>query len=887
MSADPQQKRLVLVDGAGYAYRAFYAIRALSNSKGHPTNAVYGFVRMLLKLVAEHKPDYLAVCFDVAAPTFRHNEFAGYKAHRKPTPPELVVQLPLIREAVGAYNVPIVEKAGFEADDVIATLARQGERAGMDVLILTGDKDMMQLVGDRIRIISAGKEDTVYDAAGVREKFGVPPEGIRDLLCLTGDASDNVPGVKGVGPKTAAALIADYGTLERLYERLDEVKSAALREKLLSAREAVFANRRLIAIKEDIDTGVTVADLAVRPPDIPKLAVLFKELEFTGLLKDILVHEEAPGTAYRCVTTSDDLGRLACQLAKSGGFVIDTETTDVDPMRAELVGAAFCWDEADSYYVALGHGIDGACFAETLRPVLENPAVKKFGHNVKYDRCVLLNAGIDLRGIQFDTMIAHYLLNPSKLRHNLGELAMEYLGCKMTSIRDLIGEGKKRKTMRDVPLEEVSRYACEDAVVTLRLKKLFERQLADRGVAALFRDIEMPLVDVLVAMEREGIAIDEQLLRDMGKDFEAKLSQLLGRIYILAGEEFNVNSPKALAQILFEKLKLPQKRKTKTGYSTDVDVLTSLARSHELPQEILAYRQLAKLKSTYIDVLPTLVNPRTGRVHTSFHQAVTATGRLSSSDPNLQNIPVKTELGREIRRAFVPRGEGYSLVGADYSQIELRILAHLSQDQALIHAFRNDIDIHNFTAGLVFGADTEAVTDDMRRKAKVVNFGIIYGMSPYGHARDLVIADADAKAFIDEYFKRYPGVYQFIQDTVARARHDKYVTTLFHRKRFIPDIQSANFAVRQFSERTAINTPIQGSAADIIKLAMIQVAREIQERGMRTRMLLQIHDELILDVPRDELILAQEMVRRRMEGVVKLDVPIRVAVSAGKSWAEI
>jgi len=882
-------KKLFLIDGAGYAYRAFYAIQALANSRGQPTNAVYGFVRMLLKILEVHKPDYVAVCFDLAAPTFRHKEFKDYKAHRKPTPPELIDQLPVIRDIIGAYRIRIVEREGYEADDLIATLARRGEREGAEVFILSSDKDLMQLVNDRIRMISAGKEEFVYDSRAVEEKFGVRPDMIADLLCLTGDAADNIPGVPGVGVKTAAALLAQFGSVEKIFENLNGVKGEKLRKNLADHKAAVIANRGLVVVKEDLDIDCGLADLVPQEPDRDRLITLFKEMEFTGLLKDMLVHEAVPGTRYHCIGTVAGYEEFLRTLRGVKGFVIDTETTDVDPMRAELVGAAFSWSEDDAYYVALAGEISPERFIRDLKPILEDPAVEKYGQNIKYDKVVLLHYGVDLKGISFDTMVAHYLLNPSKPRHNLGELAMEYLNYKMTSIRELIGEGKKEISMKDVPLADISKYACEDAVVTLRLKKIFEPQLKEKGIDALFYGMEMPLIDVLAAMEYAGMTVDEDLLREMGKECALRLEQITRRIYALAGEEFNINSPKALGAILFEKLKLPVKRKTKTGYSTDADVLAALAKVHELPQEVVNYRQLAKLKSTYIDVLPQIVNPATGRVHTSFNQTVTATGRLSSSEPNLQNIPVKTELGRQIRQAFIPRKDAgdYVLLGADYSQIELRILAHLSQDHALLHAFKHDRDIHSYTAGLVYGADPEAVTEEMRRKAKVVNFGIVYGMSPYGLAQDLGVSDAEAKAFIDAYFERYPGVYQYIQDTIKKARHDKYVTTIFHRRRSIPDITSANFAIRSFSERTAVNTPIQGSAADIIKLAMIALHKEILAEGLASRMLLQIHDELIFEVPAREVARFRPMVKKLMEGVVQLAVPVRVDINVGKSWADI
>ncbi|MDP8263629.1 MAG: DNA polymerase I [Candidatus Ancaeobacter aquaticus] len=884
-----QPKKCILIDGPSYAYRAFYAIQSLMNSKGQPTNAVYGFVRMLSKIVKEEKPDYIAVCFDLPKPTFRHIEYEEYKAHRKPTPDDLVVQIPVIKEVIDAYGIPLIEQEGYEADDIIATLARRAAAQDIESIIFTSDKDMMQIVDANVKIMVGGKEPVLYDRDKVNEKYGVYPEQIIDLLSMTGDVSDNISGVPGIGIKTAGRLINEYGSIDKMYSQIDTMKNVKIRAKLVEHKETVMTNRNLVRLIDNVGLTIDIPQCQYAGPNKEKLVSLFKECEFTGLVNDMLEHTVVKDASYECVSDKKSFESFCEKIKEVTGFVVDTETTHIDPMQAELVGASFCWDEHTAYYVSLGSGISLSDFKDKLTAVLEDDTVKKYGHNIKYDKIVLLNSGIDLKGVSFDTIIAHYLINPSKTRHSLSEIALEYLNYKMTSLRELIGTGKNKISIREVALEDMTNYACEDALIIYKLKNIFDDILHKKDLFTLFKDMEIPLIDVLTVMEYQGIAIDQEFLSDMAKHVDGTLDTLTQRIYTLAGEEFNINSPKSLAVILFDKLNLPSKKKTKTGYSTNVDVLMALAQYHELPQEILSYRQLAKLKSTYIDVLPTLVNAKTGRIHTSFNQTVTATGRLSSSDPNLQNIPVKTDMGREIRRAFVPRadrGQWY-LVGADYSQIELRILAHLSQDPVLINAFRNNVDIHSYTAGLIYGADPEAVTPDMRRRAKIVNFGIIYGMSSYGLAKDLGMKEGEAKEFINQYFQRYVGVDNYIKDTIKKARKDKYVKTLFNRKRYIPEITSANFTIRTFSERTAVNTPIQGTASDIIKLAMIELSKIIMKEKLESRMLLQIHDELVFEVPEKECEEFMHTVTHVMEEVVHLDVPITVDIASGKNWAQI
>lgn len=890
MTNTEKKLRLFIIDGNSYIYRAFYAIRNLSTSSGLPTNAVFGFANMLMKVIKEKAPDRLAIAFDPKGPTRRHIEFKEYKAHRPPMPKDLGPQIPYIHKLVQAFRIPVFVQDGQEADDVIATLARRAAGAGMDVVIVTGDKDILQLVGPNISVYDSLKEKT-YGPADVEERFGVPPERVVEIMGLMGDASDNIPGVPGIGEKTAQALIKEYGTIENVLANAPTITKPKLKQSLLENGDLARLSRELAVLHADVPLDIDIEQLVVKEPDNPALLAILRELELTSLLKYVTTGPEKE-VHYRAVVKADELDDMLATLSRAPELSLDTETTALDPMQAELVGLSFSVEPNTAYYLPLGHTYPGVPqqlprkqTLEKLKMLLENPQVRKIGQNLKYDVLVLRRAGIEVRGISFDTMIASYLLNPSKASHGLDALALEYLNYRTMTYAEVTGTGKKQIGFNAVDITTATRYSGEDADITLRLKMLLEPKLREQGLDSLFRDVEMNLLRVLVDMEYAGVKIDAGLLKIMSRKLEHDTAAIVNDIYGLAGTEFNINSPKQLADILFVKLGLTPIKKTKTGFSTDVDVLEELAHIHPLPAEILKYRTLSKLKSTYVDALPAMINPRTGRLHTSLNQTVTATGRLSSSEPNLQNIPIRTEVGREIRKAFIAE-QGHSLVSADYSQIELRVLAHMSRDEGLIQTFVEDRDIHTRTASEIFGLPQEEISPEMRRKAKAVNFGIIYGISAFGLAQDIGVSNAEAKRYIESYFSRYPKVRAFIEATIAQAKSTGFVTTLLGRKRFIPELASSAAPVRNFGERMAVNTPIQGTAADLIKLAMIKIHDRLVEQRSGSRMILQVHDELIFEVPDHEVGMIKDLVKKEMEGVLELSVPIRVDIGAGKNWDE-
>ncbi len=886
------KKRLFLIDGNSFCYRAFYGIRSLSNSKGQPTNAIYGFNSMLGKLVKAEKPDMLAVAFDLKGPTFRHKKFDEYKIHRKPMPDDLVSQISYIKQLVQAHNIPIYEMQGYEADDVLATLAKKAEERDIETFIVTGDKDALQLVDSHIKVYSTHKEGLVYDAHKVKEIYGVGPEKVTDIMALMGDATDNIPGVKGIGEKSAIELIGEFGSLDGLYKNIEKVKSDAKKKILAEGRESAYLSKELATVDIDVPIDIDFKELELKEPDQARLLELYKELEFKSLLKDLTPTEKLK-SEYILVDDEKAFDLLVAGLKRSKEFVFDTETTSEDPVLAKLAGISFSWKEGAAYYVGVSEGareekkLDVGLVIGRLKDIFEDEEIKKTGQNVKYDYIVLANYGVSVKGIVFDTMVASYLLNPSKPNHGLDYISFEYLNHKMTTpIEDLIGKGKSATTMDKVDVGKVSDYSCEDSDVTFRLKKILEKEISQKNLDELLYKVEMPLTEVLARMEINGVSIDKKYLATLSKEMDGKLGKLTKKIYELAGEEFNINSPKQLSVILFEKMKLPVIRRTKTGISTDEEVLTKLALGHPLPEKLLEYRELSKLKSTYVDSLPDLVNPATNRVHTSFNQTVTATGRLSSSGPNLQNIPIRTEEGKKIRKAFIASDKKHTLLSADYSQIELRILAHLSGDKNLIEAFKEGSDIHAYTASLVFAVKEPEVTSDMRSMAKTVNFGILYGMSPYGLSQSLKIDVDKAKEFIDAYFERYPEVKFYLEGLIGEARQNGYVTTLLGRRRYIPEINSTDMRVRQFAERTAINTPIQGSAADIIKVAMISIDERLSKKRLTAKMIMQVHDELVFDVPKDELKEVCRIVKDGMENIIKLKVPVEAHVEAGENWLE-
>ena len=886
-------ERVYLVDGSSYIYRAYYAIRHLSNSRGEATNAVYGFTNMLMTLLREEQPDRIAVIFDAKGPTFRKELYPEYKANRSAMPEDLVPQVPLIKDVVRAFNIPGLELAGYEADDIIATLAKRYAAQGLDITVVTGDKDLMQIVDERVRLLDTMK-GKVSGRAEVIERFGVPPEQVLEILGLAGDSSDNIPGVPGIGEKTAGSLIQEFGSIEKLLANIDQVKGKKRQENLREFADQARLSRRLADLVYDLEIDVTLDELALVAPDRDALEVLFKQLEFPKLLQKFTAQplQSSKNGDYRAVLTEDDLDSMIEQLRVAGCFAIDTETTSLVAVQAELVGLSFAIKPDHGWYLPIGHSYLGVpqqlpqeLVLGKLRPLLENPLYRKTGQNIKYDALVLRNAGIELAGIDIDTMVLSYVTHPQSKSHGLDALAVDHLNHQMIPYSEMTGSGKKQICFSEVEVEKAVRYAAEDADITWRLAEKLLPQLPAGEMEKLFREVEMPLVDVLTHMEWRGIRINADFLGELSGQLGGKLEILEGEIHALAGGAFNINSPKQLGEVLFEKLGLPKGKKTKTGWSTNVDVLNSLAVEHDIAAKILEYRSVSKLKSTYTDALPKLINPATGRLHTSFNQAVTATGRLSSSDPNLQNIPIRTAEGRRIREAFIPE-EGWVLLAADYSQVELRVMAHMADVPALKESFVAGEDIHKRTASEIFNVFPEMVTAEMRRQAKTINFGILYGMGAFSLAKDLGISRAEAQQFIDHYFERYPAILKYLEEKKAEARDNQYVTTILGRRCAIPEITSKNGAVRSYAERNAINYPIQGSAADIIKVAMVNIDKRLGVEQLQTRMLLQVHDELVFEVPEEELEQIRELIRVEMETAVPLDLPLKVDIGIGKNWAE-
>ena len=886
-------KTVYLVDGSAYIYRAYHAIRGLTNSKGLPTNAVFGFTRMLIKLIEDRSPEYVAMFFDAKGPTFRHELYRDYKANRPPMPEDLSIQIPYIKEITHGFNIPVIEMQGFEADDLIGTFRHQAEKAGFFVVMVTGDKDFVQLVTDNAVIWDPMKEKTI-DINTVRDDFGVEPYQMIDVMALSGDASDNIPGVPGIGPKTALSLIKTFGTVEHLYERVHTITKKKQHENLVQYKKQALLSKELVKIHIDVPFPFNTENFKYQAPDNTRLSKLFKQLEFRQLQQAFPEQSDLSNKNYRAIYDMSTLFDLIKQLKKAEMFAIDTETTSKDPMKANLVGLSFSMKPNEAFYIPCAHDypeapaqIELKSVLSQLKPLLENPDVKKIGQNIKYDWMVLKRHGINLAGVMFDTMLASYLINPSKRAHNLDQIALDFLDHKTITYENISGKGQRDVSFAEIPLEKAMPYSCEDADITLMAYHVLMPLIENAGLMELYDNVELPLVPVLMNMEMTGVCVDREKLTELSKSFEHQLEQLESMIYSIAGEEFNIKSSQQLGRILFEKLKLPVQKKTKkkTGYSTDVSVLTALADKHELPEIILRHRTLAKLKSTYTDALLDLVHPETGRIHTSYNQTVTATGRLSSSDPNLQNIPIRTDEGVEIRKAFVPRKE-WILVSADYSQIELRILAHYADDNILIEAFNNNEDIHTRTATEVFQVFPSFVTSELRRQAKVINFGIVYGMSPYGLSKELGISQKMAKTYIDNYFSRYKGVKRFVDQTISDARKTKKTSTLLGRIRLLPDINSSNKAVREFAERTAINTPVQGTAADLIKLAMIRVDTAFREGSLKSAMLLSVHDEIVFEVPPEELASVKVLVKEIMEGIWNLKVPLKVNLASGANWAE-
>ena len=922
---------LVLVDGSSYLYRAFHAFPPLTNSAGEPTGAMYGVLNMLKSLISQVQPSHIAVVFDAKGKTFRDEMFEQYKSHRPPMPDDLRKQIQPLHDIIRALGIPLLVIEGVEADDVIGTLAVAASKANQKVLISTGDKDMAQLVDDNIMLINT-MNNTLLDREAVIEKYGIPPELIIDYLALMGDSADNIPGVAGVGEKTALGLLQGIGSMAEIYANLDKVAELPIRgakklgDKLLAEKEMADLSYRLATIKTDVALDITPEQLTLGASNNDQLTEYFGRYEFKRWLNEVMNgadsitnnneqptkinhYQATPALAqnnddevlpaiqidrsrYETLLTEADLNRWVDKLKQAKLFALDTETDNLDYMAANLVGISFALENGEAAYLPLQLDYLGApktlektTALALLKPILENPAIQKVGQNFKYDLTIFARNGIDVQGVAFDTMLESYVLN-STGRHNMDDLAKRYLGHQTISFEEIAGKGKNQLTFNQIQLEQAAEYAAEDADVTMKLQQvLWEKLSKEPTLEKLFKEMELPLLGVLSRMERRGVLIDSDALFLQSNEIANRLSELEEQAYVLAGQPFNLASTKQLQEILFDKLGLPIIQKTPKGApSTNEEVLEELAFSHELPKVLVEHRGLSKLKSTYTDKLPQMVNPQTGRVHTSYHQAVTATGRLSSSDPNLQNIPIRNEEGRRIRQAFIAR-EGFTVVAADYSQIELRIMAHLSQDQGLINAFTQGKDIHRSTAAEIFGVALDEVTSEQRRNAKAINFGLIYGMSAFGLSRQLGIGRADAQSYMDLYFKRYPGVQTFMHDIREKAKAQGYVETLFGRRLYLPDINSSNGMRRKAAERVAINAPMQGTAADIIKRAMIQLDQKLQN-DPDIAMIMQVHDELVFEVRSEKVAFYSELIKTQMEGAADLVVPLIVEVGQGTNWDE-
>ena len=913
MSLFPQERQplLMIMDGHAMVHRSFRAIsqqrNLTSSATGEDTTGVYGFANVFLRALQEWNPAYCAIAFDTSAPTFRHQQFEEYKAQRPPSPPELRPQFDRVKQLMAAFGVPVFELDGWEADDVIGTLTRQAEEAGVDSVVLTGDRDTFQLISPRVRVdlASSIQDRRVYDEAELGERYsGLTAAQQPDFKSLVGDSSDNIPGVPKVGEKRAAALLNDYGSLEGIYENLDAVKPPSVKTALSENRERAFENRKLMTIDRDAPVMLDLEQCRFWRYDRRDVVTLLTELEFFSVVSRVpnpdgadatesdSAHEPETATDYTVVQSQAQLDSMIAAIEETGSFTFDTETTDLDAMRAQLAGLSFAIAPGRAWYIPVGHREGQQLPLESVlaavRPLFESPDIAKCAHNANYDMTVLANHGVRFANVDFDTMIAAHLLGRSYNQLGLKDLSLNELGHEMTNIKELIGSGRRQITFDQVDIPPAADYAAADADITFRLRDVFEPQLERDNLRGLMDDTELALLPVLVTMQRHGIKMDSGVLHEMSADLYRQTEQIKSDIYQSVGHEVNLDSPKQLSDLLFAELGLPKTRRTKTGYSTDANALEGLKGIHPVVDGILEYRQVSKLKSTYVDALPDMVNPHTGRVHTSYNQTGSATGRISSSDPNLQNIPIRTELGRQVRRAFVADGApDWQLFSADYSQIELRVLAHLSQDPGLLEAFRRGEDVHASTASLMFEVPINEVDSEMRRIAKVLNFGVIYGLSPHGISQQTGFTREQGREFIDTYFAKYPGISDYLETVKAQARADQYVETALGRRRYLPEINSPNFNTRGGAERMAINMPIQGTAADIMKLAMVRVQRRLDAEEMQTKMLLQVHDELVFETPREELDALRDLVFDEMPAAMSLDVTLKVDAKWADNWGDM
>lgn len=929
------QPRLYLLDGAAVAYRSYFAFikNPRVTSTGLNTSAMFGFLETLMMILKKQNPDYFAVVFDSKEPTFRHKMYKEYKANREEMPDDLAKSFPYINRMIKALGIPMLVKPGYEADDIIGTMVGKAKKEKVDSVIVSGDKDFMQLIGPGVRMFKPKwpNDWSMADEKDVMEKFGVKPEQVIDVLALMGDASDNVPGVPGIGEKTATSLIQEYGSLEKLFKNVDKIEKPKLKETLQKNRKLADLSKELVTIHCEVPLKEKAADLVCEKPDMEELRELFRELEFNRSVNRVEEYAEKFGEVpfalenqeegakkgkkektakkekaekaapveykvrivsekYRHLLTVEEIEKALASAAKADWVTVDTETTGLDPLSVEIVGVSLCWKKEEAVYIPFNQQLSKDKIIKLLKPFLEDPKIPKGGQNSKYDWEVFKTHGIEVQGLAFDTMLESYLLDSSSRQHNLDAMSLKYFNYTKIPTEALIGSGKKQITMDFVPLEDITQYACEDADYTYRIHELFAPRIQKEGLTKLYEEVELPLVLVLADMERKGISVDVKLLNQLSKEAEDELKKLTKKIFKEAGEEFTIGSPQQLGKILFEKLQVQKEtnyrvKKTKTGYATDVDVLEAL-KGVPIADMVLDYRMLSKLKNTYLDVLPELVHPSDKRIHTSYSQAVAATGRLSSNDPNLQNIPIRSEFGRRIRGAFVPKDSKHVLISADYSQIELRVLAHLTGDPNLIQTFKNDEDVHARTASLIFGVPMDKVTPAQRSQAKTINFGVIYGMGPQRLARENGVTMQEAKKFIEDYFAKYPGIKKFNDSMIELAQTQNYVSTILGRKRIIAEIHSTNPGLKINAEHMAVNTPIQGSAADLIKVAMIRLHEVFKQKKMETAMLLQVHDELVFEAPKDEVEEAKKIIVREMEGAMKLKVPLRVDVGVGKSWLE-
>lgn len=894
---------LYLIDGSSYIFRAYHAVRSLRTSKGFPTNAVYGFTSMIFKFLKDYKPKYLAIVFDSKGKTFRDDIYPLYKANRGEAPNELEIQIPKIREIIDALGIPQIQMERYEADDIMGTIGRKMEKNGVSVVFVTGDKDFCQLVSEKVSLLDTmrNKKTGIKE---VIEKFKVSPQRVIDVLALSGDTVDNIPGIRGIGEKTASELISKFGSLEGVLENVDRIPKSQ-GELIKAGIENAILSKKLVTIETNAPIEARLEDFEYKGFDKEKLRRIFEELEFKSLIRELGDPPESGTTMselkegvvsynnYHLVLSEEELDNVIERIRATKEVSIDLETTSANPMMAEIVGIALSPAPQEAYYIPVNHKsanidpskqLEGRYVIQKLKPIIEDETIGKIGQNLKYEFIILERYGLNFRGISHDTMVAAHLLDSSRLSYSLDELAKYYLGHKTITYKDITGTGRDKINFEEVELEKAKTYACEDADVAMILSKKLNSQLEELNLISVFKDIELKFIEVLARMEINGVKVDSNLLENMSVEFEKELERIAKGIYSEVGFEFNLNSPIQLREVLFDKLRLPKKKLTKTGEaSTDVEVLVELAKFHPVPEKMLQYRGVSKLKSTYVDALPKLINPKTGRIHTSFNQTGTSTGRLSSSEPNLQNIPIKTQEGKRIREAFIPE-DGFILLSADYSQIELRLLAHFSADDSLVGAFLAGSDIHSRTAAEIFGVSEDLVSPEMRRLAKTINFGIIYGISPFGLAKQIGTSNTIAKSYIDEYFKRYRKVRAYMERSLSEAEKQGYAVTILGRRRPIPELRSKDRTTRGFGERTAINTPIQGSAADIIKIAMIKIHNQL--KGFKSRMILQVHDELLFEIHESEIDEIPRMIKREMEGAWKLRVPLRVDIGMGKNWAE-